>query len=76
MFCISSLSFSGSFLSAESDQNKDGLLVEISRAAALKDKDVSNYWGDAIPSDQTVPCTKNEHIRNYKHMVPNKLKMV
>ena len=42
MFCISSLSFSGSFLSpdlSESDQNKDGLLVEISRAAALKDKD-------------------------------------
>ena len=39
MFCISSLSFSGSFLSAESDQNKDGLLVEISRAAALKDED-------------------------------------
>ena len=42
MFCISSLSFSGSFLSpdlSESDQNKDGLLVEISRAAVLKDKD-------------------------------------
>ena len=42
MFFISSLSFSGSFLSpdlSESDQNKDGLLVEISRAAALKDKD-------------------------------------
>ena len=42
MFCISSLSFSGSFLSpdlSESDQNKDGLLVEISRAAALMIKD-------------------------------------